>query len=138
TLRQDHRMSGGKIRGQSFKFRCHSATESYSSKTAKQNRHPTEVGRQVSCGWRQSIPDSRYPSWAAEIVTVPSGTLGHKKRPRSSRLVNRHAPWPSCQTTFKRSPRRPRKQNSCPLNGSCRSTCCTSNDKLANPFLISV
>ena len=27
--------------------------------SASQNRHPTEVGRQVSCGWRQSIPDSR-------------------------------------------------------------------------------
>ena len=50
TLRQDHRVSGGKIRWQWFKFRGHSATESYSSKTAKQNRHPTEVGRQVSCG----------------------------------------------------------------------------------------
>ena len=62
ALRPDHRVSGGKIGWQRFKFRGHSATESYSSKTAKQNRHPTEVGRQVSCGWRQSIPDSRYPS----------------------------------------------------------------------------
>jgi hypothetical protein len=44
TLRQDQRMSGGKIRWQRFKFRHHSATESYSSKTSKQNRHPTEVG----------------------------------------------------------------------------------------------
>ena len=50
-------MSGDKIRWQRFKFRCHSATESYSSKTSKQNRHPTEVGRQVSCGLRQSIPE---------------------------------------------------------------------------------
>src|SRR5260370_33071979 len=59
TLRPDHRMSGDKIRWQRFKFRYHSATESYSSKTSKQNRHPTEVGRQVSCGLRQSIPDTR-------------------------------------------------------------------------------
>ena len=28
-------------------------------RSAKQNRHPTEVGRQVSCGLRQSMPDSR-------------------------------------------------------------------------------
>ena len=59
TLRQDHRMSGGKIGWQRFNLRCHSARESYSSATSKQNRHPTEVGRQVSCGFRQSIPDSK-------------------------------------------------------------------------------
>ena len=59
TLRPDHRVSRSKIGWQRFKFRCHSATESYSSKTSKQNRHPTEVGRQVSCGLRQSIPESR-------------------------------------------------------------------------------
>ena len=33
--------------------------ESYPPVTASQNRQPTEVGRQVSCGLRQSIPDSR-------------------------------------------------------------------------------
>ena len=43
--------------------------------------------------------------------TTPSATLGHRNRPRSRRLVNRQAPWPSCQITFNRSPRRPRKQN---------------------------
>jgi hypothetical protein len=59
SLRQDQRMSGGKIRWQRLKFRHHSATESYSSKTSKQNRQPTEVGRHVSCGLRQSIPESR-------------------------------------------------------------------------------
>ena len=59
ALREDHRMSGGKIGWQRFRRRCHTARESYSSATAKQNRHPTEVGRQVSCGFRQSIPDSR-------------------------------------------------------------------------------
>ena len=36
--------------------------------------------------------------------------------------MNRHAPWPSCQITFKRSPRRPRKQNRWPLKGSRRKT----------------
>ena len=48
--------------------------------------------------------------------------LGHMKRPRSSLFVNRHAPWPSCQITFNRSPRRPRKQNKWPPNGSCCKT----------------
>jgi hypothetical protein len=59
TLGQDHRMSSGKIGWQSFKRRCHKVTESYSSATAKQNCHPTDVGRHVSCGFRQSIPESR-------------------------------------------------------------------------------
>jgi len=77
-------------------------------------------------------------SCADEIVTAPSATLGHKNRPRSNRFVNRQAPWPSCQITFKRSPRRPRKQNRCPHSGSRCNTSCTSNDKLAKPFLISV
>src|SRR5262245_14275966 len=138
ALGDDHRMRAGKIGWQRFRGRCHTATESYSSATAKQNRHPADVGRQVSCGWRQSIPDSKYPSCADEIVTAPSATLGHKNRPRSNRFVNRQAPWPSCQITFNRSPRRPRKQNRCPHSGSRRSTSCTSNDKLAKPFLISV
>src|SRR5712672_3645373 len=40
--------------------------------------------------------------------------------------------------TFKRSPRRPRKQNNCPLSGSRRSTSCTFSDRLAKPFLMSV
>ena len=58
TLRQDHRMSGGKI-GWQIQFAMSLGEESYSSATSKQNRHPTEVGRQVSCGFRQSIPDSK-------------------------------------------------------------------------------
>jgi hypothetical protein len=59
ALGEDHRMSGGKIGWQRFKFRCHSTRESYSSATSKQNCHPTEVGRHVACGLRQSIPESR-------------------------------------------------------------------------------
>ena len=42
---------------------------------------------------------------------MPSATEGHRKRPRSNRFENRHIPWPSCQTTLIRSPRRPRKTN---------------------------
>jgi hypothetical protein len=54
--------------------------------------HPTDVGRHVSCGLRQSMPDNKYPSCADEIVTAPSAGLGHKNRPRSRRFVNKHAP----------------------------------------------
>ena len=53
-------MRGGKIGWAAIQMPIgHVAMESYPSASAKQNRHPTEVGRQVSCGWRQSIPDSR-------------------------------------------------------------------------------
>ena len=61
-----------------------------------------------------------------------------EKRPRSSRFVNRHAPWPSCQITFNRSPRRPRKQNRWPLSGSRRSTSCTCSARHGKPFRMSV
>ncbi len=104
---------------------------------SKINHQPTDVGRQVFWGCRQSIPESRYPSWTGEIDIAPSAGLGHRKRPFSNRLVNRHAPWPSCQITFKRSPLRPRKQNRCPLSGSRRSTSWTCNDNDGKPLLIS-
>jgi hypothetical protein len=39
---------------------------------------------------------------------------------------------------FRRSPRRPRKQNRWPLSGSRRNTSCISNDSFAKPFLTSV
>ncbi len=45
--------------GSGSKRRCHTATESYSPAAAKPKPHPTAVGRQVSCGWRQSMPESR-------------------------------------------------------------------------------
>src|SRR5262249_56071720 len=65
--------------------------------------HPATCGRQTSCGIRQSIPDKRYESWATLTVTTPSAIAGHKKRLRSSRFENRHAPWPSCQIILIRS-----------------------------------
>jgi hypothetical protein len=49
--------------------------------------HPAAFGRQVCCGCRQSIPSSRWPSWAAEIETMPSAGDGQINRPRSSRLA---------------------------------------------------
>src|SRR5471030_1002189 len=39
------------------------------------------------------------------------------KRPRSSRLANRHRPSPLHQSSLMRSPRRPRNTNTCPLKG---------------------
>jgi hypothetical protein len=44
------------------------------------------------------------------MVTTPSASDGHRKPPRSSLFVNRHAPWPSCQMILIRSPPRPLKQ----------------------------
>ena len=62
---------------------------------------------------------SRCPTEGSRAAPARSSprrrpALGHRKRPRSSLFVNRHAPWPSCQITFNRSPRRPRKQNRWP------------------------
>ena len=59
ALGEDHRMRGGKIGGERFRCAVTSKMESHPSRSSKQNRHPTEVGRQVSCGCRQSMPDSR-------------------------------------------------------------------------------
>ena len=51
-----------------------------------------------------------YPAYILSlIVAAPSATEGQMKRPLSKRLVNKHAPCPSCQIIFIRSPRRPLK-----------------------------
>jgi hypothetical protein len=52
-------VSAGQVRGQRFRSGGHEGRESPHPRRAKPNRHPTEVGRQVSWGWRQSIPDRR-------------------------------------------------------------------------------
>ncbi len=59
ALGEDHRVSGGKVGGKSIKRRGHKARESQFASVFKGKRQPTEVGLQVSCGLRQSIPDSR-------------------------------------------------------------------------------
>src|SRR5213593_759053 len=58
--------------------------------------------------------------------TVPLVACGQTKRPRSSRLANRHNPSPSYQRTLIRSPRRPRNTNTCPENGFSSSLVSTS------------
>src|SRR5439155_20373289 len=102
ALRQDHRVGTGQIGWKRFSSSFHDEDGIISTAIVpSKNRQPTEVGRQLSWGWRQSMPDNRYPSCAGEIVTASPAGLGHKNRPRSSRLQYRHAPWPSCQITFK-------------------------------------
>ena len=84
----------------------------------------------------QSPPaDSRA---APEIVTTPSAGDGQMNRPRSSLLANRHMPWPSCQSTLIRPPRRPRKTKRCPPCGSSRRTSCTCSARPSKPLRMSV
>jgi hypothetical protein len=49
-----------------------------------------------------------------------------------------HRPWPSCQRTLIKSPRRPRKTNRWPPCGSRRSVSCTSRAKPSKPLRMSV
>ncbi len=53
------------------------------------------------------MPSSSIASCAGVTVTLPSAGDGQTKRPRSRRLLNKHAPCPSHQMTLIRSPRRP-------------------------------
>src|SRR5947207_457738 len=83
-------------------------------------------GSQVRSGRRQSMPSSSIDNCARVSETVPLVACGQTKRPRSSRLANRHNPSPSYQRTLIRSPRRPRNTNTCPENGFCSSLVSTS------------
>ena len=70
---------------------------------------------------------SRSPPAASTVAPAsapprPASARGHTNRPRSSRLANRHSPSPSHHNSLIRSPRRPRKQNTWPENGSLPST----------------
>ena len=47
-------------------------------------------GSHVRTGRRQSMPSSSIDSCARVSETVPLAACGHTKRPRSSRLANRH------------------------------------------------
>ena len=100
--------------------------------------HPAVRGRHVRCGARQSIPSSSMESCAGVTLIFPSAGEGQTKRPRSSRFENRHPPWPSHQTIFRRSPRRPRKTNRWPENGSSFSTFSAAMDRPLKPLRMSV
>src|SRR5690349_8251128 len=138
ALGNDHRVRSGKIGRQRLKWRGHATTESYSSVAAKQKtsshrgRSPCFL-RMTPVNARQEITELRRRD---RHYTV--GRARPQEAAALQSLRDRQAPWPSCQITFNRLPRRPRKQNRCPLSGSRRSTSCTCNAKLAKPFLISV
>ncbi|MBB6414154.1 hypothetical protein HNQ71_006863 [Mesorhizobium sangaii] len=59
-LGEDHRMGASKIGRKRIKGGFHRRERITSSpRSQRQNRYPIDVGRQVSCGFRQSIPESR-------------------------------------------------------------------------------
>ena len=74
-------------------------------------RQPHQTGYSLT-------PSSSIDSCDGLRLTLPSFAAGQTNRPRSSRFVNRQAPWLSHQMIFKRSPRRPLKTNIWPEYGS--------------------
>src|SRR5579871_2648684 len=96
------------------------------------------LGAAVRIGLRQSMPSSSIESCARLNETTPLSACGQTKRPRSRRLANRHSPSPSHHSTFTRSPRLPRKTNTCPEYGFCSSTVCTAALKPVKPRRMSV
>lgn len=68
----------------------------------------------VRTGRLQSIPSSNIDSCARVNETVPLSAFGQMNRPRSSRFANKQSPSPSNHKSLIRSPRRPRKTNTCP------------------------
>ena len=127
-------MRGGKIGGERFRTVGHSRDGiiSVSSLQAKSVIPPRSAATSpADVASRCRTADSRAAPARSSPRRRPA--LGQRKRPRSSRFVNRQAPWPSCQITFSRSPRRPRKQNRWPLSGSRCSTSCTCSAGWRSP-----
>jgi hypothetical protein len=58
ALGKDQRVRSGKIGRKRFAG-GHTTMESHPSPSASQKHHPTDVGRHVSCGCLQSMPDRR-------------------------------------------------------------------------------
>jgi len=84
------------------------------------------------------MPSSSIDSCAALNAMLPLSACGHTKRPRSSRLANRHSPSPSNHKSFTRSPRRPRNTKMCPEKGFSASAVCASAASPSMPLRISV
>jgi len=84
------------------------------------------------------MPSRSIANWAAVRLTLPSLAAGQTNRPRSSRLLNKHAPWLSHQMILSRSPRRPRKTNRWPQNGSAASVFSAWAASVLKPRRISV
>ncbi len=95
-------------------------------------------GRSVRWGCFQLMPSSSMDSCAGVRWILPSRVTGQTKRPRSSLLVNMHRPSRSAHSTFIMSPRRPRKMNRCPLNGSSCNVFCTLEARPLKPLRMSV
>ncbi len=95
-------------------------------------------GRQVRSGMRQSMPSSSIDNCAGLRLTLPPSAWGQMKRPFSRRLLSRHSPWPSHHSSLMMSPRRPRKTNTWPPNGSCSKTSCATTARPSKPLRMSV
>lgn len=100
--------------------------------------YPVLKGRHVFRGIRQSIPSNSIDNCAAVTLTLPSFAAGQTKRPRSRRLLKRHAPWLSHQIILSRSPRRPRNTNRWPEYGSSSKTFSACAASVLNPRRMSV
>src|SRR5215467_3024572 len=92
---------------------------------SNQRIYTVNCGSQVRCGRRQSMPSSSIDNCARVSETVPLSACGQTKRPRSNRFANKHNPSPSNHRSFTRSPRRPRKMNTCPDIGLLSNLVCT-------------
>ena len=74
-----------------------------------------------------------YTHLAGVSATVPLVACGHRNLPRSSLFAKRQRPSPSHHNILIKSPRRPRKTNTCPENGFSLRAVCTIPLKPVNP-----
>lgn len=79
------------------------------------------------------MPSRSMDNCARVNDTVPLVACGHTKRPRSSLFCKRQRPSPSNHKSFIKSPRFPRKTNTCPENGACSSTVSTIEESPWKP-----
>src|SRR5471032_1155446 len=92
----------------------------------------------VRRGCRQSMPSSSIDSWALVRWIFPPSAWGQIKRPRSNRFASNQSPSSVAQSSFTRSPRRPRKMNRWPPSGFSSSAVCTFAASPWNPQRMSV
>ena len=116
---------------------CIGFLDANGDKARPKRRYPALVGRHVCCGFRQSIPSSKYDIWPAVSAIAPPSVAGQMKRPRSSRFAYRDRPTPSCQRALISRPLFPRKTKTSPLNGSRPRPSCTIRARPCIPLRIS-
>ena len=61
---------------------------------------PASSGLRLRAVARHSQPSSSVDSCPAESAIEPVLVIGQINCPRSNRLMNRHSPMPSCQSSF--------------------------------------